>query len=66
MLNRRLQDVGSQFGEPVEPRMSFADFLLSDAPWPGDIVDAVNDRSRDTCRDIEFSQPEAFSTPANP
>ena len=38
----------------VKPRMSFVDFLLTDAPWPDDVVDAINDRSPDTGRDIEF------------
>ena len=38
----------------VKPRMSFTDFLLSDTPWPDDVVDAINDRPRDTGRDIAF------------
>jgi prevent-host-death family protein len=43
-----------QYDALVKPRMSFVDFLLSDAPWPDDVVDAINDRSRDTGRDVAF------------
>ena len=38
----------------LKPRMPFTDFLLAEAPWPDDVVDNINDRSRDTGRDIEF------------
>lgn len=38
----------------IKPRMSFTEFLLADAPWPDDVVDEINDRSRDTGRDFEF------------
>ena len=38
----------------IKPRMSFVDFLLTDVPWPDDVVDAINDRSPDTGRDVEF------------
>lgn len=47
-----------EFDALVKPRMSFIDFLLSDtqdgAPWPDDVVDAINDRSGDTGRDAEI------------
>jgi prevent-host-death family protein len=43
-----------QYDALVKPRMSFVDFLLSDAPWPDDVVDAINDRSKDTGRDVAF------------
>jgi len=36
------------------PRMSFAEFLLSGPTWPDDVVDAVNERSRDTGRIVGF------------
>jgi prevent-host-death family protein len=35
-------------------RPSLADFLLSGPRWPDDVVDAINDRQRDTGRDIAF------------
>ena len=38
----------------LAPRPSFADFLLSGTPWPDDVVEAINDRSSDTGRDIEL------------
>ena len=42
----------------TKPRMSFVDFLLMEAPdappWPDDVVDAINARSDDTGRDMEF------------
>ena len=43
-----------QYDALVKPRMSFVDFLLSDTPWPDDVVDAINDRSKDTGRDVAF------------
>jgi prevent-host-death family protein len=47
-----------EFDALIKPRMSFVDFLLNDAPatgpWPDDVVDAINDRSKDTGRDIAF------------
>jgi prevent-host-death family protein len=38
----------------MKPKMSFTEFLLSGPAWPDDVIDAINDRSRDTGRDIEF------------
>jgi prevent-host-death family protein len=47
-----------EFDALIKPRMSFVDFLLSDAPgaepWPDDVVDAINDRGSDTGRDVAF------------
>ncbi len=36
------------------PELSFTEFLLSDPAWPDDVVDTINDRSRDTGRDVDF------------
>ncbi|MFL5282672.1 MAG: type II toxin-antitoxin system Phd/YefM family antitoxin [Rhodopila sp.] len=44
----------TQYDALVKPRMTFVDFLLSDTPWPDDVVDAINDRSKDTGRDVAF------------
>jgi prevent-host-death family protein len=44
----------SDYDALVKPRMPFTDFLLSGEPWPDDVVDTINDRSRDPGRDIEF------------
>ena len=38
----------------IRPRMSLTDFLLAEEPWPDDVVDVINDRSRDTGRDVAF------------
>jgi hypothetical protein len=38
----------------IKPRMSVVDFLLTDTLWPNDVVDAINDRSPDTGRDVAF------------
>jgi prevent-host-death family protein len=38
----------------VKPKLSFTEFLLSGPDWPDDVLDAIDDRSRDTGRDIEF------------
>jgi prevent-host-death family protein len=47
-----------EFDALIKPRMSFVDFLLTEipghGPWSDDVVDAINDRSRDTGRDIAF------------
>jgi prevent-host-death family protein len=44
----------TQYDVLVKPRMSFVEFLLSDTPWPDDVVDVINDRSKDTGRDAGF------------
>lgn len=42
------------FDALTKPPRSFVDFLLSDtAPWPDDVVEAINDRSKDAGRDID-------------
>jgi prevent-host-death family protein len=44
-----------EFDALVKPPPSFVDFLVGDTnPWPDDVVDAINDRSQDTGRDISF------------
>jgi prevent-host-death family protein len=47
-----------EFDSLVKPKLSFVDFLLAEAPgqgpWPDDVVEAINDRSTDTGRDIDF------------
>ena len=35
-------------------RPSFTDYLLSGPPWPDDLVELINDRARDTGRDVEL------------
>jgi prevent-host-death family protein len=44
----------SDYDALTRPEMSLADFLLSADPWPDDVVDTINQRSRDTGRDIAF------------
>jgi prevent-host-death family protein len=47
-----------QFDALIKPPASFVDFLLGDAsgqdPWPDDVVDAINNRSTDPGRHIDF------------
>lgn len=43
-----------EYDQLVGPRMSFTDFLLSNPAWPDDVVDAIDDRSKDIGRDIDF------------
>jgi len=44
-----------EFDALTKPPLSFVDFLLGDAaPWPDDVVEAINDRSKDTGRHIDF------------
>lgn len=38
----------------TKPRPSLADYLLSGPPWPDDLVDQINDRARDTGRDVNL------------
>ncbi|MSO99708.1 MAG: type II toxin-antitoxin system Phd/YefM family antitoxin [Acetobacteraceae bacterium] len=42
------------FAELTASRPSIVDHLLDGPPWPDDLVDAINARSSDTGRDIEF------------
>jgi prevent-host-death family protein len=41
-----------EFARLVSPRRSIVDHILKGAPWPEDVVDAINARSRDTGRDV--------------
>lgn len=43
-----------QFAKLTSPRRSLVDHILQGPPWPDDVVDAINARSRDAGRDIEF------------
>ena len=43
-----------EFARLSSPRPSIVDHLLAGAPWSDDLVDAINERSRDTGRDIEI------------
>ena len=36
------------------PRRSFTEYLLSGPAWPDDMVELINDRARDTGRDVEL------------
>jgi prevent-host-death family protein len=38
----------------THPRRSFTEFLLAGPRWPDGLVESINDRSRDTGRDVEF------------
>jgi hypothetical protein len=38
----------------ITPRPSLTDYLLSGPVWSDELVDQVNDRARDTGRDIEL------------
>ena len=44
----------SEYRRLTSKRLSIVDHILSGAPWPNDLVEAVNDRSDDQDRDIEF------------
>ena len=41
-----------EFARLVSSRPSIVDHILGGAPWPDDVVDAINARSRDTGRDV--------------
>jgi prevent-host-death family protein len=41
-----------EFARLASPRPSIVDHILEGAPWPDDLVDAINARSRDTGRDV--------------
>ena len=36
------------------PRPSFTEYLLSGPAWPDDLVELINDRARDTGRDVDI------------
>ena len=41
-----------EFARLTSPQRSIVDHILEGEPWPDDLVDAINARSRDTGRDI--------------
>jgi prevent-host-death family protein len=43
-----------EFAKLSRPRRSIVDHILDGPPWPDDVVDAINERSRDTGRNINF------------
>jgi len=42
------------FANLSSPRQSIVDTILEGPLWPDDVVDAINERSRDTGRDLAF------------
>jgi prevent-host-death family protein len=43
-----------EFAKLTASRPSIVDHILEGPPWPDDVVDAINQRSRDTGRDHNF------------
>jgi prevent-host-death family protein len=43
-----------EFAKLTSPRRSIVDHILEGEPWPDDLVDIVNARSRDAGRDVSF------------
>jgi prevent-host-death family protein len=41
-----------EFARLTSSQPSIVDHILEPPPWPDDVVDAINDRSRDPGRDI--------------
>lgn len=41
-----------EFARLVSRRRSIVDYILEGEPWPDDLVEAINARSRDTGRDV--------------
>jgi prevent-host-death family protein len=41
-----------EFARLSTPRPSLVDHILAGTPWPDDVVDAINTRSRDPGRDV--------------
>jgi len=41
-----------EFARLSTPRPSIVDHILAGAPWPDDVVDAINTRSHDPGRDV--------------
>jgi prevent-host-death family protein len=44
----------ADFAKLTKSRRSIVDHILEGPAWPDDIVDAINDRSPDTDRDLPF------------
>ena len=42
------------FADLTASRPSIVDHILSDPPWPDEMVEAVNARSRDSGRDVDL------------
>jgi prevent-host-death family protein len=42
------------FARLTSSRRSIIDHILEGAPWPDDLVNAINTRSRDTGRDVDL------------
>jgi prevent-host-death family protein len=43
-----------EFAKLTSQRRSIVDHILEGAPWPDDLVDAINGRARDAGRDVVF------------
>ena len=43
-----------EFAKLTSQRRSIVDHILEGAPWPDDLVDAINARARDAGRDVVF------------
>ena len=43
-----------EFARVTSARPSIVDHILEGPSWPDDLVDAINDRSRDTGRNVPF------------
>ena len=43
-----------EFAQLTSARCTIVDHILDGEPWPDDLVDAINDRSRDTGREVKF------------
>ena len=41
-----------EFAKLSRPRRSIVDHILDGLPWPDEVVDAINERSRDPGRDV--------------
>ena len=43
-----------EYDQLIKPRMALNDFLVSSPGWSDDVVETINDRSKDTGRDFDF------------
>ena len=43
-----------EFARLTSSRRSIVDHIVEGPPWPDDVVDAINNRSRDPGRDVSF------------
>jgi prevent-host-death family protein len=44
----------AEFAKLTSAHATIVDTILEGPPWPDDVVDAINQRSRDTGRDLAF------------